>query len=147
MKLSARSRYGARFLLDLAVNDGGRAVSLKDVAARQGISEKYLWQVVNPLKAAGLVEAVRGARGGYRLAVVPGKITVKTLVEVLDGRVVATGAGDEPVGRDRHAAGVMREVWDAVGEATGRAMAGITLHDLAERHRARTASPAMTYDI
>lgn len=134
-------------MLDLAVAEADRAVSLGDVAARHGISEKYLWQVVNPLKSAGLVEAVRGAHGGYRLTRPPARITLKDLVEVLDGRVVANGTGEEPVGSDRHAAGVMREVWTAVGEATEQALAGVTLGELADKHRARTRNPALTYEI
>ena len=116
MKLSARSRYGARFLLDLAVTDGGRAVSLKDVAARQGISEKYLWQVVNPLRAAGLVEAVRGPGGGYRLARSPDSIRISEIMEAVEETVNAmhTGAGAHGGVSGSRAQSLTNRLWEGL---------------------------------
>ena len=68
MKISTKGRYGLRVLLDVALHEDDGVVSLRDISRRQAISQKYLWQVVTPLKAAGLLRAVRGTQGGYALA-------------------------------------------------------------------------------
>ena len=75
MKVSTKTRYGLRFMVDLAQCWGGGCVALKDVAERQGISKKYLEQVVAPLAEVGLLEIKRGNRGGYQLARAPEQIT------------------------------------------------------------------------
>ena len=67
MKLSTRGRYGVRAMVDLAGRDGNRPVSLKDIAARQGVSVDYLEQLLRRLRKAGLVRSVRGPRGGFVL--------------------------------------------------------------------------------
>ena len=63
MKLSTKGRYGARLMIDLATHYGEGPILLKDIAERQGISEKYLWQLIPPLKNAGLINSIRGAHG------------------------------------------------------------------------------------
>ena len=146
MKLSTRSRYGARLLLDLAIHGGKAAVSLGATAARQGVSEKYLWQVAAALKTAHLVEAVRGAAGGYRLARPLRSITLKDVVAALDGEVDPADRA-EPVGTDRVAAGVMRDAWREAGKGFEQALEAITLEALADQHRARGKRPAMDFAI
>ena len=68
MRISTKTRYGMRLMIDIAQNQGSGRVALKDAADRQGVSKKYLEQVVAPLVAAGLLDVARGASGGYRLA-------------------------------------------------------------------------------
>ena len=68
MKVSTRGRYALRLMLDLALNNTGEPVRLKDVAKRQEISEKYLEQIISILNKAGFVKSVRGPAGGYSLA-------------------------------------------------------------------------------
>ncbi|MEG1744102.1 MAG: Rrf2 family transcriptional regulator [Ruthenibacterium sp.] len=68
MQFSTKGRYALRLMIDLALHSDGVAVPLKEIAARQDISVKYLEQIVPPLARAGLVQSVRGAGGGYRLA-------------------------------------------------------------------------------
>ena len=67
MKISTKGRYALRLMLDLGLYHTGNPVSLKDVAARQGISDKYLEQIISILNKAGYVKSVRGAQGGYSL--------------------------------------------------------------------------------
>jgi len=74
MRLSTRARYGARFMLGLALHYGNGPRLLKDIAREQEISEKYLTQLVIPLKARGLIKASRGAHGGYTLAREPSRV-------------------------------------------------------------------------
>ena len=67
MKISTKGRYALRLMLDLALNNTGEAVSLKDIARRQDISDKYLEQIISILNKAGYVRSIRGAQGGYML--------------------------------------------------------------------------------
>ena len=85
MKLSTRGRYGVRAMLELALNNGKGPVPLRDLALRQEISAKYLEQLLIPLKGAGLVKSVRGARGGYMLALEPARISLYDIVRSLEG--------------------------------------------------------------
>ena len=80
MRVSTKGRYGLRILLDVALNQQRGPVALRDISRRQEISQKYLWQVINPLKAAGLINVTRGARGGYVLARSPDKISLREIV-------------------------------------------------------------------
>ena len=76
MKISTKGRYALRLMLDLAIHGGeGQPVSLRDVARRQQLSDKYLEQIVTPLAKAGLVRSVRGAGGGYLLNRAPADYT------------------------------------------------------------------------
>ena len=67
MKISTKGRYGLRTLMDIANHQSKGPVNLNDIAERQGISAKYLWQIVNLLKTAGFVRGTRGPKGGYIL--------------------------------------------------------------------------------
>ena len=76
MKISTKGRYAVRVMLDLALNNNGECIKVKEIAARQGISEKYLEQIIAVLNKAGYVKSVRGAQGGYRIAKDPADYTV-----------------------------------------------------------------------
>lgn len=85
MKLSTKSRYGLRALIDLALNSQTEPVSISSIAARQNISDRYLEQLIGKLKKAGLVDSVRGVQGGYRLSRPPQEISVGEVLRVLEG--------------------------------------------------------------
>ncbi|MCR4393680.1 MAG: Rrf2 family transcriptional regulator, partial [Dehalococcoidales bacterium] len=85
MKLSTRTRYGMRALVDLALHGAGETVQLKEIAERQQISLSYLEHLIIPLIAAGFVKSVRGAKGGIKLAKSPDHISLKMIMEVLEG--------------------------------------------------------------
>ena len=76
MKISTKGRYALRLMMDLAENNTGSPISLKDVAKRQDISDKYLEQIISILNKAGYVRSVRGAQGGYMLKMEPQNYTV-----------------------------------------------------------------------
>ncbi|WP_165252486.1 Rrf2 family transcriptional regulator [Adlercreutzia sp. ZJ304] len=80
MKISTKTRYGMRFMIDVAEHWGSGCISMKDVADRQGISKKYLEQVVAPLAQAGLLNVTRGNRGGFQLSRPPEEITLADIV-------------------------------------------------------------------
>ncbi len=85
MKISTRGRYALRMMLDLAENQGDGVVALKDIAARQGISKKYLEQIIPVLNRAGLLQTSRGFLGGYRLAKTPAEYTVGEILRAAEG--------------------------------------------------------------
>lgn len=76
MRISTKTRYGMRFMVDLAQHYGQGSIPMKDIAARQNISKKYLEQVVSPLNSAGLLEVTRGQRGGFKLSRPPEEISL-----------------------------------------------------------------------
>ena len=89
MKLTTKGRYGLRALIDLAVHEEEGAVSTQSIAERQELSESYLEQLMRSLKKAGLVQSVRGAGGGYRLAKPAGQISVGDVLRALEGNLDA----------------------------------------------------------
>ena len=89
MKISTKGRYGLRMMTDLAVYYDQGLVPLKEIAARQEISEKYLEQIMMQLNRSGLVRSVRGAQGGYTLARPPREITVGMVLRVMEGSPVS----------------------------------------------------------
>ena len=86
MKLSTRSRYGARILVDLARNSKQGPVQIGEISKRQDISVKYLEQLIRPLKQANLVNSVRGPKGGHLLAVKPEDVTLGQIVRLFEGQ-------------------------------------------------------------
>ncbi len=94
MRLTTKSRYGTRLILDLAIHFGQGYVSLSDVAKRQNISLKYLEHLTRKLKKAGLIKSQRGAAGGHMLAKPPGEITVGDIVRTLEERTAITDCAE-----------------------------------------------------
>ena len=86
MKLSTRSRYGTRILVDLARHNDQGPVQIGEISKRQEISVKYLEQLIRPLKQADLVTSVRGPKGGHLLAKEPEKITLGQIVRLFEGQ-------------------------------------------------------------
>ena len=91
MKLSTKGRYGLRALIDLAQYSEVEPVSINSISARQGISERYLEQLMALLKKAGLVKSIRGAGGGYVLAKEKEDISVGDVLRALEGKLEVTG--------------------------------------------------------
>jgi len=132
MKLSTRTRYGLRFLLQLAGSEReGNPLKLREVSEREGISGKYLGQIASQLRVAGLVKSVRGAGGGYRLGRYPSGITLMDLIEALEGGVIPADCL-EGASCSRMAECVAREVWQEVQGEIEHTLARITLQDAIE---------------
>jgi Rrf2 family transcriptional regulator, iron-sulfur cluster assembly transcription factor len=109
MKLSTRSRYGARLLLDLAKHGQDGPVGVAEIAKRQDISLKYLEKLAKVLKKGGIIRSVRGARGGYLLTRPPGEITMGQVVRVLEGDLSLVACTND------HSVCPRREVCPTVG--------------------------------
>jgi len=88
MKLSSRTRYGMRAMLELALEYGKKPLQIKSIADREDISNKYLEQLVAMLKSSGLVRSIRGPRGGYMLARSPAEIKLSEIFTTLEGPLI-----------------------------------------------------------
>ena len=147
MRISTKGRYGLRILLDVALHQEQGPVALRDVSRRQAISHKYLWQVINPLKAAGFLHATRGAHGGYVLARKPEQITIRDIVGILEGPVSVVACVTAPGTCARSASCTAREAWTEIENKLNAAMSGITLRDLVQRHKERESLGGPAYVI
>lgn len=137
MKLSSRSEYGMRALAVLARHFGETPLSIRTIASAEGISEQFLEQIFVDLRRAGLVESVRGARGGFRLSRKPGEISVGDAYRALEGPIAPTDClSDDPetcCTRTDHCAA--RTVWQRLRDSMAETLDGMTLADLAASAR------------
>lgn len=137
MKISTKGRYALRLMLDLAVHGTDGYIPLKEIASRQGISDKYLEQIITQLNRVGYVKSVRGAQGGYRLAHPPADYTVGMILRLMEGSLAPVDClGDGRV-CDRAEDCVTVEVWRQLKEAVDQVVDNITLQDLLERQQAK----------
>ena len=145
MNLSTKGRYGTRALIDLAVRYGQGPVMMKDISARQQISERYLEQILAPLKAAGFVRVSRGPHGGFTLARHPASIRVIDIVHTLEGSTAPTGCVDDAAICPRSEVCVVRDLWSRIKEATDSVLSTTSLQDLLEKQQeadTRAAKPS-----
>ncbi|MBI5522643.1 MAG: Rrf2 family transcriptional regulator [Desulfarculus sp.] len=133
MKLSTRGRYGVRAMLELALNNGKGPVPLRDLALRQEISAKYLEQLLIPLKGAGLVKSVRGARGGYQLALEPAKISLYDIVRSLEGPLAPVECVQDANYCERVGGCTVHLVWGEMGRLLVDYLSSMTLADMVAR--------------
>lgn len=130
MKLSTRSRYGIRMMLELAQNYSKGLVFLKDISKNQDISEKYLGQIIIPLRSAKLVSSSRGAHGGYSLAKKPAAISLFDIVSVLEGSISVVECVADPSVCDRVKKCPTRAIWEKLDKQIHDYLRGITLEDI-----------------
>lgn len=132
MKVSTRTRYGLRLMIVLASQRSDRTVQLGEIALKENISEKYLSQIVIPLKAANLITSIRGAGGGYKLNRDSSNITVKEIVEVLEGNLYPVACGSNPSACDKFSTCITQKVWKKMGDEIGNTLQKLTLKNLLE---------------
>ncbi len=136
MRLSTRSRYGTRLLLDMAQHYDQGPIQLGEIAKRQDISVKYLEQIIIPLKKAHYVLSVRGPKGGHFLARPPEEITLGEIVALLEEGPSLVECSEHAEVCGRSGSCPTRLIWKEVAQAMFEKLAAITLADLAERARA-----------
>jgi Rrf2 family protein len=125
-------------MLELALNYGKGNMLLKDIAMRQEISIGYLEHLIPPLKAAGFVNASRGARGGYTLAKSPSDINLKEILLLMEGSLSPVECVDNPKFCGRINYCVTQDIWKELGEKIAQTLESTTLQDLAERQKEKT---------
>ena len=133
MKLSTRTRYGVRAILELAGNHGEGPMQIKMIAHRQDISIKYLEQLMAILKSAGLVRSIRGAKGGYILAKKASQIKLIDVFNALEGQVTTVECVENENYCARVADCVARQLWAEVQKAIESVLQSMTLQDLVDR--------------
>lgn len=121
-------------MVDIALHQDKGAVTLNDIARRQEISVKYLWQVINPLKTSGLLSVMRGAKGGYMLAKRPEDITMLEVVTTLEGPMSLIECLTKEEVCDRIDTCVARSVWMEVNKTVEKALKEITLAEVLRRY-------------
>ena len=132
MKLSTRSRYGTRIVMELARNFGKSPVQVSQIARVQEIPAKYLEQLVRTLKQAGLIRSVRGAKGGHLLEHDPATITVGQLVRIFEGQTDLVECVGAPGTCRMSEECRVRAVWLEATEAMYTKLDHVTIADLIE---------------
>lgn len=146
MKISTKGRYAVRVMLDLAMNNTGECIKVKEIAGRQGISEKYLEQIIAVLNRAGYVKSVRGAQGGYRIAKDPSEYTVGMILRLTEGSLAPVACLEEDYGEcNRCDTCETLGVWKDVYEAVNKVVDNVTIADLLEKRQKRMG--AIDYSI
>jgi Rrf2 family transcriptional regulator, cysteine metabolism repressor len=135
MKLSTRTRYGTRALLELALHEEGGPVFLKDIARKQQLSLAYLEHLVTPLISGGIIRSTKGPKGGITLAKKPEDIKLSEITLLLEGSVAPVECVDHPEVCDRSSACVTREVWGKMKNAMDGVLESVTLQDLVEKQK------------
>lgn len=141
MKISTKGRYALRIMLDLAVNNNGTYISLKEISNRQEISDKYSEQIINQLSKSGLVHSVRGAKGGYMLAKKPSEYTVGEILRVMEGTLAPVTCLENLNNNcEREKTCVTLEVFQKIKDAVDGVVDSITLEDLVRREKEKISS-------
>ncbi len=133
MKISTKGRYALRLMLDLAMDNSGKPISIKEIAGRQEISDKYLEQIISILNSAGFVRSVRGPQGGYMLKNDPQNYTVGMILRLTEGSLAPVSCVEDKIadcGRMENCATM--NVWKRLNDAINGVVDNITLSDLVE---------------
>jgi len=136
MKLSTKSRYGLRALFDMAYHAGNLPAQIKDISRRQDISPRYLEQIFQDLKKAGLLKSRRGPQGGYYLAKPPQEITVREIIEAAEGELALVDCTKEKKNRKKKCdfdnLCVTQVVWAEATRRLNEYFQSVTLKELCE---------------
>ncbi len=132
MELSTKAQYGSRFMLELALHYGEGPVPLRNIAQRQEISEKYLWNVMGPLKTTGLVRSTRGSFGGFALSKAPSEMNMRQIVSALEGPLCLVHCVEDLTACDRAQVCVTRDIWIRLSRNLLRELESITLEDMVD---------------
>ncbi|HMS58063.1 MAG TPA: Rrf2 family transcriptional regulator [Tepidiformaceae bacterium] len=134
MRVSTRSDYGLRALIELAGHYGQGPLQSSEIALRRHIPEQYLDQLLTTLRKAGFIRSLRGPAGGHELIRDPATIRVREVIESLEGSLAPVAWLDEPAEATDHPHQCgQREIWERIREATSAILDAYTVADLLER--------------
>ncbi len=137
MRISTRARYGLRLMVEIALGYGKCPILLKEISKNIDVSEKYLSQIIIPLKGRGLVNTYSGAHSGYVLSKPPSEIRLKEIVEILEGDLSLIDCVNNPSACDKVNTCVTRDIWTKMGEKISEVLNSYTLDDLVKMCRER----------
>ena len=143
MRITTKTRYGTRAMVDIGEHYGRGPVSLRELAERQGVSMKYMEQIVPLLKASGLIRSARGAQGGYVLAKEPREISLHDIVHALVGSWSLVDCLDDDKLCERAKECVTYEIWHDIQTAIYKILDATTLADMIDRHRNKVEACAL----
>ncbi len=141
MKISTKSRYGTRAMMDIALHGDTGPSMLKDIAERQDISPKYLDHILSSLRKAGLVKNIRGKGGGYTLTRPAYDINMKDIIMAVEGSLAPVECVDNPDLCNRVRMCSTRDVWAKMKEAMEDVLAATTLQNLIENQNKKIGPP------
>ena len=149
MKMTAQTRYALRILLDIAANGGTAPRPIKEIAASQGISEKFIARIVVPMRRAGLLASARGVRGGLLLGRFPEKITLLDIVEATDGPLAIASCLARPGTCPRQGRCAAECAWRRANDVLAEALRAVTLSEIVgdEKRFAAEAGEGTDYCI
>lgn len=147
MKLSTKTRYGTRALLELALHQGEGPMFLKDIARQQQISLPYLEHLIAPLIAGGIIRSTKGPKGGISLARNAEDIKLSEIIRLLEGSLAPVECVDNPKACRRSGACAAHDVWSRLKEAMDEVLESTTLQDLAEQQRQKGQPASAMYYI
>jgi len=130
VNVSTKGRYALLLMLDIAANSSQGNVKIKDISRRQGISVKYLEQIITTLNKAGLVRSERGPQGGYRLTAKPSSITAGMVMRLMEGSTVPAYPEDEVVDCLYSAVCITSILWKKLNDAVDGVLDSTTLADM-----------------
>ena len=139
MKISSKGRYALRMLLDLAEHRNCGCIALKDIADRQGISKKYLEQIIPTFTKSGILKTVRGPQGGYQLTKSPDRCTVGEILRLTEGPLFPVVSADEPGSPGSGEDFAIASVWQGLSTVVTEYLDGITLQDIMNKRGEQTA--------
>lgn len=134
MKLSTKGRYGMKAIVDLAIHYSDEPVPIKNISKRQNISECYLEQLFANLRKANLICSIRGAQGGYKLSRAPEFITVKEILDVLEGPVEISSCLEETTCKNLDSCAT-RLLWVKIKKSIENVLKSTTLQDIVDDYK------------
>lgn len=140
MKISKKTSYGLRFMLCLAATKGEDFAKLTDVAAKEGIPEKFLENIVAIIRPSGLLSIKRGSAGGYKLSRPPQQIKLKQLFEVLEGNVFQYEDNEQDDSKITPAHQVITNLWRSMEEIILNLLTSMTLEDLLAEYQKKNSN-------
>jgi Rrf2 family iron-sulfur cluster assembly transcriptional regulator len=129
MRLTTKGRFAVTAMLDLALNESGRPVTLTTISERQDISLSYLEQLFSRLRKNGLVKSVRGPGGGYRMALDPKDVSVSDIIRAVDEQIDATQCGGNENCQDERRC-MTHDLWTALNYKILEYLESVTLAQL-----------------
>ena len=134
MRLTTKGRFAVTAMLDLAIDESGKPVTLAGISERQSISLSYLEQLFSRLRRSGLVKSVRGPGGGYRIAKPLAEISVSEIISAVDELIDATQCGGHENCRDDRRC-MTHNLWSSLNVKILEYLSGVSLNDLIEAHK------------
>ncbi len=133
MKLTTKGRFAVTAMLDLALQDPNRYVTIAEIGSRRHLSASYLEQLFGKLRKAGFIEGIRGPAGGYKLARPASEITVDQILDAVDSTLKTNSCQNHRPNCDGEGECITFELWDDLNQAMRDFLSSVSLKDLADR--------------